>query len=75
MNRIDPVAQSFFVEEPTYLTKVDIFFSSKDENIPVFVQIRKNKDDRPGDIILPFSQKVIPAANVFTSANANVNTH
>ena len=74
MNRIDPVAQSFFVEEPTYLTKVDIFFSSKDENIPVFVQIRKNKDDRPGDIILPFSQKVIPAANVFTSANANVAT-
>lgn len=74
MNRIDPVAQSFFVEEPTYLTKVDIFFSSKDENIPVFVQIRKNKDDRPGDTILPFSQKVIPAANVFTSANANVAT-
>jgi len=74
INRIDPVAQSFFIEEPTYITKVDLFFQTKDENIPVFVQIRKNKNDRPGDTALPFSAKMISAANVNISSNANVAT-
>ena len=26
LNRIDPVAQSFIIEEPTYLTKVDLYW-------------------------------------------------
>lgn len=74
INRIDPVAQTFIIDEPTYLTKVDLFFSSKDTNIPVFMQVRRNKDNRPTNSILPFSQVTIPAANVFISSNANTAT-
>jgi len=74
LNRIDPVAQSFIVEEPTYITKVDLFFQSADATIPVFLQLRRIVDNQPGQTILPFSQAHIPAANVLTSDNANVAT-
>lgn len=38
----DPLAQSFIVSEPTgiYLTAVDVFFYSKDPNLPIILQIR-----------------------------------
>lgn len=74
LNRLDPVAQSFIVEEPAYITKVDLFFATKDDNIPVFLQLRKIVDNRPSQEVLPFSSTVIPASSVETSTNANVAT-
>mgnify|MGYP003673395107 FL=1 len=74
INRIDPVAQTFFIKEPTFISKVDLFFSTKDNSLPIFLQIRKNKDGFPTDVVLPFSQKVVQAANVSTSADANTAT-
>jgi len=72
--RLDPVAQSFFVEQPIFVTKVDLFFAEKDDNLPVFVQIRKNKDGAPSSQIINFSPTFIPSANVNVSSNANVAT-
>ena len=74
INRIDPVAQTFFIKEPTFISKVDLFFSTKDNSLPIFLQIRKNKDGFPTDVVLPFSQKVVQAADVSTSADANTAT-
>ena len=74
LNRLDPVAQSFIVEEPAYITKVDLFFATKDDNIPVFLQLRKIVDNRPSQEVLPFSSTVIPADDVNESDNANVAT-
>ena len=74
LNRLDPVAQTFVVEEPTYITKVDLFFSSKDANIPVFLQIRKIVNNRPSQEVLPFSSTVIPATSVNISETADLAT-
>lgn len=43
----DPIAQSFIVEDDTgiYITAVDVFFFSKDPNLPVTLQIRPLSDD------------------------------
>ena len=72
--RLDPLAQSFFVGSPVFVTKVDLFFAEKDDALPVFMQIRKNKDGKPSTDFVNFSQTYIPAANVVTSSNANVAT-
>ena len=71
---IDPLAQSFFIDRPTTITKVDLFFSSRDTVLPFIVHIRKNVNGFPGDYIVPFSEKAVYGANVNISANANVAT-
>ncbi len=51
--RVDPLAQTFFVDEQTYphglyLESVNLFFSAKDdENLPVRVQIRPTVNGTP----------------------------
>ena len=72
--RLDPLGQSFLVDRPLFLTKVDLFFADKDDNLPVFMQIRKNKNGVPSTDLVPLSQTIIPSANVLTSTNANVAT-
>lgn len=74
IKRLDPLAQSFFVENPIFITKVDLFFAEKDDALPVFMQIRKNKDGSPSKEVVNFSETYIPSANVSTSTNANVAT-
>lgn len=71
---IDPLAQSFFLDRPTTITKVDLFFSAKDDAQPFIVHIRKNVNGFPGDYVIPFSEKAIYGANVNVSSNANVAT-
>lgn len=71
---IDPLAQSFFIERPTTITKVDLFFSAKDDVLPFILHIRKNVNGFPGDFIIPFSEKAVYGADVNVSANANVAT-
>lgn len=51
-----------------------MYFAAKDENLPVFVQIRKNKDGIPSSIVIPFSETVITSSNINISSNANVAT-
>ena len=74
IKRLDPLAQSFFVESAIFVSKVDLFFAEKDDALPVFMQIRRNKDGSPSKDIVNFSQTFIPAANVSISTNANVAT-
>jgi hypothetical protein len=54
----DPLAQTFMVENRNgaFLTGVDIFFATKDANIPVTLEIREVVNGYPGQIVLPFSR-------------------
>ena len=47
---VDPLAQTFMVDDVggVFLTSMDLFFSSKDENIPVTIQIREVVNGYPG---------------------------
>lgn len=55
---VDPLAQSFACDEPTgvFLTKLDIYFESKDASIPVTCQIRTMELGTPTKTVLPFSE-------------------
>ena len=73
---VDPLAQTFLIEDATleggvFLTKIDIFFFTKDEEIPVALDIRTVENGNPTQTVLPFSKVVKQAEDVFTSADAS----
>jgi len=64
-----PIAQSFFIDEPNgiYVTKVDLFFATKDASLPVQIQLRPIVNGLPSDTeIIPGSQVVRSSAQVNT---------
>jgi hypothetical protein len=54
----DPLAQTFLIEQRggAFLSKVDVFFATKDQVIPVTVEIREVVNGYPGKRVLPFSR-------------------
>jgi hypothetical protein len=73
----DPLAESFFVEEPAgiFLSKCDIFFKTKDTtNVPVTLQIRTVELGTPTTKILPFSEIVLRPSQVNLSDDGSVAT-
>ena len=67
--RQDPLAQTFFVdqiENPNglFITKVRIFMSTKDDNIPLQVQIRPVENGIPTTRIVPGAVKFIDPADI-----------
>jgi len=69
----DPVAQTFRIQtkQGVFLSKVDLFFSEKDDNIPVKVYLVETINSRPGQKILPFSEVILNPSSVNTSADAS----
>ena len=67
----DPLAQSFLVQQKggAFLTSIDIFFATKDSNLPVTLQLREMVNGTPGKSILPFSVVTKQAKDVLISAN------
>ena len=72
----DPLAESFLVESVggAFMTSVDLFFKTKDKNLPVSVEIRNMVNGYPGQIILPFSTVTKNPADVNISADSSVAT-
>ncbi|AIX22850.1 virion structural protein [Synechococcus phage S-MbCM6] len=72
----DPLAQSFIIEDEggIFLTGVDIFFATKDTNIPVSMQIRAMENGYPSKSILPFSDITLTPDVVETSESAALPT-
>ena len=62
----DPLAQSFVVplDGGAFITSIDLFFHTKDSNIPVTLQIREMENGIPTQRIVPFSEITKPAADV-----------
>ena len=54
----DPLAQTFLIQQEggAFVTSVDLFFSNRDENIPVRVEIREVVNGYPGATVVPFSR-------------------
>lgn len=81
----DPVGQTFLVNSITshkifgsgvYVSKIDLWFSSKDSSLPVIVEIRET-DTSSGLItsrVVPFGRAIVPASDVNTSSNATAPT-
>ena len=72
----DPLAQSFIVEEEggVFLSGVDVFFNTKDTNIPISMQIRTMENGYPTKTILPFSDVTITPDTIDISTSAAVPT-
>ena len=77
----DPLAQTFKINlGPTstargiHVTKVDIYFQTKDPTLGISLQLRKVINGFPATDIMPFGDCFLEAANCNTSTDASVAT-
>ena len=65
----DPLAQSFLVQQKggAFLTGIDVFFATKDDRIPVTLEIREMVNGSPGKTVLPFSRVTLDPTEVSLS--------
>ena len=72
----DPLAESFEVVEDNgvFVSSCDVFFQTKDDNIPVTLQIRTMQTGLPTNTIVPFGEIVYEPSQVVTSADGTVAT-
>jgi len=72
----DPLAQSFIVQERggAFLTGADVYFNTKDTNIPVSAQLRLMENGSPTPKILPLSTVTVYPEDVEISENASIPT-
>jgi hypothetical protein len=76
MKLADPLAQTFYVNPTSgiFVTSVELFFQSKDDQLPVTVQLRPIELGYPTSSIYPFAEVVLDASKVNISSNASVPT-
>ena len=72
----DPLAQTFFISEETgiFITKIDLFFSQKDDTLPVTVQLRETTIGTPNLTILPYSEIDVDPKDINLSLDGTVPT-
>ncbi len=72
----DPLAQSFYVRETTgiFLTSIEVFFETKDENIPVTLQIRPMIAGVPSNLVVPFSEVTLTPDEINLSSDGTIPT-
>lgn len=74
----DPLAQTFFtygVRGGCFITGISIYFQSKDNSIPITLQIREVINGYPGStIVSEYANKSLDASLIFTSGNASLAT-
>jgi hypothetical protein len=72
----DPLAQTFFVDDKTgiFVTKLDLYFRTKDSTLPVIVQIREVEVGLPTKKILAFSEVYLTPDKVNTSEDVSIPT-
>ena len=70
------ISQIFSVRDETgiFLSGIDLYLSSKDESIPLTLQIRTVENNSPGNIILPFSEVVLDPEDIELSSDGTVAT-
>ncbi len=76
MKITDPLAQSFYVEAESgiFVTSLDLYFYTKDTQLPVTVQLRPVKYGNPTSEVYPFSEVVLDPSQVLTSEDGNIPT-
>lgn len=70
------VSQLFAVNDETgiFLTSVEVYFSDKDEKVPITLQIRNVVSGIPGNIVIPFSEVTLDPNDVLVSPDASLPT-
>lgn len=73
---VEPIAQSFIIDTPggAFVTSLDLYFSAKDANLPVTVDIRAMENGIPTGVIVPYSTVSVESASVMVSNNGTVAT-
>ncbi len=68
----DPLAQSFLVEDSggVFVSKIDIFFRTKDKSLPVTLQIREMVNGYPGPTVLSTINKLPSQVNLSDDASS-----
>lgn len=76
MRIVDPIAQSFYVQPATgyFATSIDLFFYSKDDTLPVTIQIRPMEYGQPKDTVYKYSEVVLTPDKISTSSNGTFAT-
>ena len=71
LTRVDPLAQTFLMSETggSFVSSVDLFFSEKDANLPVWVELREVVNGYPGPTLIPFGRKVLNPNDVNIDAD------
>ncbi len=73
---VDPLAQTFLVTEPggLFMTSAEVFFATKDPNIPVRLSIRSVENGVPTQLVVPGSDVVLYPSDVNLSTDATAAT-
>tara|TARA_B000000532_G_scaffold218382_1_gene191668 strand:+ start:1736 stop:8107 length:6372 start_codon:yes stop_codon:yes gene_type:complete len=68
----DPLAQTFLVEEEggCFVTELDVYVETKDNDLPMWVELRNVVNGYPGAKILPFGRKLLQSSEINTSSTA-----
>lgn len=68
----DPIAQSFFIgEEGAFITSIQVYFLTKDETLPVTIDIRTVENGLPTQSIVPGSVSTVQSKDVKISSDAS----
>lgn len=72
----DPIAQSFLVERKggVFVTKIDAFFSTKSETVPISIQIREMENGFPTQKTIPGASKMLLPEEVNISEDGSIAT-
>ena len=68
----DPLAQSFYIDEDTVLTKLGLFFSEKDSSKNIILEVRELDNGYPSATIL--MQQVVDSSSINVSEDAKTET-
>ncbi len=73
VGNVDPLAQSFVISDTNgrFVTSLDLFFQSKDETLPVIVELRPMRLGVPTEEIYPFSQVTLEPDQIAVSDDAS----
>ena len=76
MKLVDPIAQSFFVNPNSgyFVTSLDLFFYSKDADLPVTVQLRSLQYGIPTDSVYRHAEVVLTPDKISTSNDGTLAT-
>ena len=72
----DPLAQSFLIDMPggAFITSLDLYFKSKDGNVPITLEMRVMENGIPTPRVVPFSTVKAYPADISISGNATAAT-
>lgn len=77
--RVDPLAQSFFVDAEAYpngmfITSIAVYFRTVDQSTPAILELRNMTNGLPGSDILPGGSVVVPGYAASSSIDASIST-